>query len=117
MTIIGTDLVRILEEVLPLKYGGASTDYQLLEEEDNAGQTRLSLVISPGVGVIDESAVKSTVLDELRRSKAKLSGKLAAGVWSQADTIRVKRMQPVSKMGKIWTLHLLRGENNTTPQD
>ncbi len=50
MTIVGTDFVRILEEVLPRKYGGAATDYQLLEEEDNRGQTQLSLIISPAVG-------------------------------------------------------------------
>jgi len=41
MNIVGTDFVRILEEVLPAKYGGAATDYQLVEEEDSRGQTHL----------------------------------------------------------------------------
>jgi phenylacetate-coenzyme A ligase PaaK-like adenylate-forming protein len=108
MTIVGTDFVRILEEVLPRKYGGAATDYQLLEEEDSQGQTHLSLIISPTVGVVDESDVIATVLSELRRSPH--PGKLAAGVWSQANTIQVKRMHPISKMGKVMTLHLTKTE-------
>lgn len=108
MTILGTEFVRILEEVLPRKYGGAATDYQLLEEEDSQGQTRLSLIISPTVGVVDESDVIATVLSELRRSPH--PGKLAAGVWAQANILRVKRMHPISKMGKVMTLHLMKKE-------
>ncbi len=33
-TLLGTDCVRILEEVLPREFGGRSIDYQLLETED-----------------------------------------------------------------------------------
>jgi hypothetical protein len=106
MTVIGTDFVRILEEVLPRKYGGAATDYQLLEEEDNRGQTRLSLIISPTVGTVDESDVIATVLNELRR--APHPRKLTAGVWSQANILQVKRIYPISKMGKVMTLHLMK---------
>jgi hypothetical protein len=104
MTMVGTDLVRILEEVLPAKYGGGATDYQLLEEEDSQGQTHLSLIISPTVGTVNEDEVIATVLDELRRVPH--PGKLTAGVWAQAKLLRVKRMQPISQMGKVMTLHL-----------
>jgi hypothetical protein len=109
MTIIGTDLTRVLEEILPLKYGGVSTDYQLLEEEDKQGQTRISLIISPEVGAVDETAVIETLLNELRI--APHPGKLAAGTWSQANTIRIKRMHPFSNMGKVLTLHLMKNEH------
>jgi hypothetical protein len=111
MTIIGTDLVRTLEEVLPQKYGGNPTDYQLLEEEDSGGQTHLSIIVSPTVGAINEDEVVATVLGELRR--ARHPGKLTAGVWSQAGTLRVKRMYPLSKMGKVLTLHLIKKEGPT----
>jgi hypothetical protein len=104
ITIVGTNFVRILEEVLPAKYGGAATDYQLLEEESRQGQTYLSLIVSPNVGVVDESDVITTVLNELRRVPH--SGKLTAGVWAQAKILRVKRMYPISKMGKVMTLQL-----------
>jgi hypothetical protein len=108
MTIVGTEFVRILEAVLPGKYGGAATDYQLLEEEDNRGQTHLSIIISPKVGVVDESDIIATVLSELRHSPH--PGKLTAGVWSQANILQVKRMYPLSKMGKVMTLHLIKAK-------
>ncbi|GAG52136.1 unnamed protein product, partial [marine sediment metagenome] len=86
----------------------AAPDYQLLEEEDSQGQTHLSLIISLEVGVVDESDVIATVLSELRR--APHPGKLTAGVWAQAKLLRVKRMQPISQRGKVWTLHLTKTE-------
>lgn len=106
MTIVGSDFVRILEEVLPQKYGGAPTDYQLLEEEDSKGQTHLSLIISPDIGDVDENIVRQTVLNELRQSAH--GGKLAAGFWSQVDTLQVKRIHPISSSGKIITLQLMK---------
>jgi hypothetical protein len=108
MTIVGTDIVRILEEVLPAKYGGTAADYQLLEEEDSQGQTHLSLIISPEVGEVDEDDVIATTLAELRR--APHPGKLTAGVWAQAKLLRVKRMPPITQRGKVWTLHLMKTE-------
>ncbi|MFC1958801.1 hypothetical protein ACFLV6_02680, partial [Chloroflexota bacterium] len=104
--IIGSDLVRILEEVLPHTYGGGATDYQLVEEEDSRGQTHLSLIISPSVGVVDDGDVIDTVLSELRRGIH--GGKLAAGFWSQVNTLQVKRMYPISSSGKVTTLHLMK---------
>ncbi len=108
MTIVGSDLVRILEEVLPQKYGGGATDYQLLEEEDSHGQTHLSLIISPSVGVINDGDVIDTVLDELRRGVH--GGKLAAGFWSQVNTLQVKRIYPISSSGKVTSLQMMKGQ-------
>ncbi len=108
MTIIGTDFVRILEEVLPHKYGGGATDYQLLEEEDSQGLTHLNLIVSPTVGVVDEGDVIATVLGELRKTGP--GGKLAAGFWSQVSLLQVKRMHPVSLGGKVSPLRLMKRE-------
>jgi hypothetical protein len=109
VTVVGSNLVHIMEEVLPRKYGGGPADYQLLEEEDDRGQTYLSLVVSPIVGKIDEGSVIATVLGELRRTDS--GGKLAAGIWSQAKALQVKRMNPISSAGKVMTLHLAKKEN------
>jgi len=106
VTIIGSDFVRILEEVLPHKYGGTATDYQLLEEEDSRGLTRLSLIISPSVGIVDDGDVIATVLNEL--SKTVSSGSMTASLWSQAEALRVKRMYPIQRRGKIMTLELMK---------
>jgi len=106
MNIVGTDFVRFLEEVLPSKYGGVAADYQLLEEEDSRGQTHLSLVISPEVGEVDEGEVIAYMLAELRRIPH--PGKLTAGIWEQAKMLQVKRVHPISNMGKVATLHLMK---------
>jgi hypothetical protein len=104
MTVINTDLVRILEEVLPQKYGGSAADYQLLEEEDSEGRTQLNLLISPSVGTLAEDEIVATVLAELRRVPQ--GGRLAAGVWGQEKTLSIKRVNPISNSGKVMTLQL-----------
>ncbi|MGA7743275.1 MAG: hypothetical protein ABSF35_24025 [Polyangia bacterium] len=105
MTFIGTDLVRILEEVLPTRFGGASTDYQVVEEEDERGHTRMSVVVSPAVGDVDERALVQIVLAEL--SKGRDARRMMAHMWSQAKTLRVKRATPfTTARGKLLPLHI-----------
>ncbi len=109
MTFVGTDLIRILDEVLPAKFGGSPTDYQLIEEEDESGHTRMSLVVSPKVGAIDEAELIKTVLSEL--GKGRDIRRLMTEVWSQAKTLRVKRMQPLTTArGKLLPLHILKNK-------
>jgi len=103
VTLIGTDMVRILEEVLPGRFGGSPLDYQLVEEEDERGYTRLVLVISPGVRIDNESAVVETVLAALRATS--VAADLAAALWSQAGTLRIRRAEPAwTDRGKFMTL-------------
>jgi hypothetical protein len=97
-------MVTTLEKTLPDKFGGGPTDYQLIEEEDEKGETSLSLVISPEIGDINEGEVITTILNNLRKNAT--GGKLAAGMWSQSQTIKIKRIYPISKGGKVMTLHL-----------
>ena len=107
MTLIGTDMVRILEEDLPRAFGGTPLDYQLMEEEDEQGFTRLSLVVSPQVDLRDEGAAVQLVMDALGRSGP--AGALSRTIWSQAGAMRVKRMRPTwTSRGKLMPLHLQR---------
>jgi hypothetical protein len=106
MTFANSALLRILEEVLPARYGGASTDYQLVEEARPAGLSQLVLMVSPLVGAVDEAAVRLTFLDELRHDG--WSGRLMAGAWDRAGAVTVRRQAPVStKAGKILPFHLI----------
>jgi hypothetical protein len=93
VTLIGSDMISILEEILPERFGGSPLDYQLLEEEDRQGMTRLSLLISPRVTIRDESEVITTVLEALKR---KSNAPRAVELWKQAGTLRVKRQEPIS---------------------
>jgi hypothetical protein len=109
VTLVGSEMVRILEEVLPARFGGSALDYQLLEEEDDQGFTRLSLVVSPKISIRDEKVVVDVVLEALGRSS--VAADLARAHWSQAKTLRVKRMEPVwTARGKLMPLHIALGK-------
>jgi len=102
VTLIGSDMIYVLEEVLPSRFGGSPLDYQLLEEEDHKGMTRLSLLISPKVQIRDESEVIATVLDAL---KQKSRAHRAIELWKQAGTMRIKRQNPIlTEHGKFMPL-------------
>ncbi len=114
MTFVGTDILRIIEEVLPAKYGGVSTDYQMVEEEDERGRTRLTILVSPEVGEIDEGKLVKTIITEL--SKGKDTQRMMAQMWSQAEMLRVKRQRPfITAAGKLLPLHIQRAKHLTKP--
>lgn len=106
VAVLGTDCVRVLEEVLPREFGGTSTDYQLLEAEDDAHLTRLYLLVNPSVGPVDEARVKARFIDAMR-DPAKPND-LIPPLWRYADTIQVIRREPVSTAtGKLLPFHTL----------
>jgi hypothetical protein len=107
VTLVGGEMIHILEEVLPDRFGGSPLDYQLLEEEDEQGFTRLNLLVSPKIEIPDEAAVIETVMEALKESSA--AADLARAFWSQAETLRVKRIEPIwTARGKLMPLHVAR---------
>ncbi len=113
VTLVGSDMVRILEEVLPGRFGGSPLDYQLQEEEGDHGLTRLTLVVSPRVDMPDEAAAVQALLEALGRSS--VAGDLAQKTWNQAGTLRVKRMEPVwTSRGKFMPFRLERRPDSSS---
>jgi len=107
MTLVGSDMVRILEEVLPARFGGSPLDYQLEEVEDEQGFTRLNLMIHPKIKIEREADVIETVAEELRRGS--VGADMARAYWQQAGILRVKRIEPVwTSRAKLMSLHLAR---------
>jgi hypothetical protein len=107
VTLVGSEMEQVLERVLPGRFGGSALDYQLAEEEDEQGLTRVWIHVSPDVGEIDEAAVVATVLAGLEG--ASISADLAVRLWNQAGAIRVRRVRPVlGGRGKLLPLHLAR---------
>lgn len=105
--VLGIDVVRILEQVLPGRFGGSAVDYQFHEEEGPAGAFVLRLLVSPRVGEIDERAVRQAVLDEVRQGRP--AYRLTADLWQQAEALVVERRDPVvSPRGKILPVHFAR---------
>jgi phenylacetate-coenzyme A ligase PaaK-like adenylate-forming protein len=57
MTLVGVDIVRILERSLPKRFGGTTTDYQLVECEGK-NQTEMELRVHPRVGARSPDEIK-----------------------------------------------------------
>ena len=99
VALVGSDMQRILEEDVPRQFGGTTLDYQLVEEEDERGFTRLTLLVSPRIGPVDEQKLIETVMDALRRTN--VASDVARAFWETAGTFRVRREEPfVSRRGK-----------------
>jgi hypothetical protein len=106
MTFLASDLMELIEVVLPRRFGGTAADYQLVEQ-DAGGLPSVSLVVSPSVGALDERAVIGTAYGFLSRGDA--GRDLMADVWRQAETLRIVRREPyATAVGKILPLHILR---------
>jgi hypothetical protein len=101
------DLFEIFEKTLPAEFGGGPGDYQLVEEEDDRGQTRLTLRIHPDVPNLNEDALLRRLHEEL--AKGSRANEFGAKVWQDAGTLRVRREVPyASARGKILPLHISR---------
>jgi hypothetical protein len=102
---LGSDLMALIDEVLPARFGGGPTDYQLVEEEVE-GLPKVSVVVRPGVGEVAERDVVSAVIEFLR---AKPANRLMADFWEQSGTVRLVRREPhVTAAGKTPALHVER---------
>jgi phenylacetate-coenzyme A ligase PaaK-like adenylate-forming protein len=101
--ILHTDLLELVEKVLPGRFGGGPTDYQLVEGE-HRGVPRLSIVVSPRVGAVDEAEVVRTVLAHVGRGETWRG--MTAGVWRDGGTLVVARREPhTTHVGKLQAFH------------
>ena len=106
MTFADIDVVRILEEILPRRFGGGPRDYQLVEELAGDGQPRLRLLVHPSVADADPAAVSNVFLEALGAGSG--TRRVMALQLQQAGFLRVERRVPlVTSSGKV--LHLWAG--------
>jgi len=104
VTFVDTDFIRIVERDLPERFGGRSTDYQLVEKEDSRGFTHLQLLVSPRVGEIQETEVLDRFLSLLRRAEASPDSWSQSGteMWKQSNMLQIVREFPFPTVsGKI----------------
>jgi len=106
MSFVGTDLLRLVEDVLPLRFGGDATCWQLVEE-DRDGLPAVELRVHPDVGPVDPEVVVATALEHLARVSA--AHRMMAETWRRAGTLRVVREAPIATAAaKILPLHVRR---------
>lgn len=97
------ELLDLVERVLPARFGGGPTDYQLIDAEER-GIPRLWVVVRPRVGPVDEADVIRTVLAVVGEGPAWRG--MTAGVWRDGGTVRVVRREPrVTHAGKVTPFH------------
>jgi len=113
MTLIGGDLLNILENILPGRFGGSPTDYQIVEREGEQ-QTEIELRVHPSATEASEDSVKEFFLSELTNV---YGGSLSRRNWVQTNGLRVVFAEPyrTRNEGKTHPLHLLgTGERQRT---
>jgi hypothetical protein len=63
VTLLDSDVIRVLEQTLPARFGGRPTDYQLLERLDgNQARPEIRLLVSPEVGSQDSDLIADVFL-------------------------------------------------------
>ncbi len=104
VTLVGTDVVRVLEEALPARFGGSVGDYQLVES-DGGVQARLQLRVSRRLAIRSPEEVRDFFLRELRRFEG---GAGASRIWRDTGALEVVHADPLTTLrGKVLPLHLL----------
>jgi hypothetical protein len=105
MTFLDSDIVSILERVLPARFGGTALDYQLVEEETAEGNPQILLLISPDVGPIDTKEVLQCFYEAIGKGSG--AERVMSLQWKSAESVSIRRQAPrTTQTGKI--LHLLK---------
>jgi hypothetical protein len=107
MAFLDSDVVAILEEALPRRFGGGPADYQLVEDEAADGRSRLRLLVHPRVGPLDPGSVVDAFLQCIGQGGgAQRVGELA---WRGTRLLELERRPPMTtSAGKILHLHTTR---------
>jgi hypothetical protein len=101
---VGSDVLTLLEKILPERFGGTPVDYQLVERE-GAAQTEIELRVHPRVGIGSTDEVKAFFLAEIKKL---WGGALALRWWTQTHGVHVVVAEPyVSGGQKVLPLQLL----------
>jgi len=107
VSLVGNEILQILERVLPARFGGTLLDYQIQEEEDADGLTRLYLVVDPRIAIADDREVIDAFYAALRSSSPMADA--ARAVWQHAHSLRIRRQVPLTTArGKLLPLHVVR---------
>ncbi len=107
MTFAASDVIRVLEEVLPARFGGRPGDFQLVEQEGAEGQAELRLLVNPDLGPLDADHLIRVFLAAL--GSLSMVNRLMGTALQNAAVIKVERKRPqLTSSGKVLHLHLQR---------
>jgi hypothetical protein len=100
VALLDADVITVLEETLPRRFGGGPTDYQLVEEESTDGRLHMRLLVHPALGPVDERGIVETFLTAIGEGSG--VERLVELQWRQAGVPVVERRAPrAAASGKI----------------
>jgi hypothetical protein len=112
MNLLDRDVLTILEDLLPRRFGGGPTDYQLVEDEDGQGRPLLRLLVHPRLGPLDETAVADALLGAVGIGRG--VERVTELAWRSAGVVHVERRAPIAiDSGKIRHFHLARARGES----
>jgi hypothetical protein len=99
--------MAVLDQALPIRFGGGPTDYQLVEQEDAGGDSVLRLLVHPRLGPLDDATVREAFLEAIGAGTG--AERVMSIAWRDARLLRVERRPPIpTASGKILHLHVSR---------
>jgi hypothetical protein len=109
ITLLDSDIIHVLEHVLPDRFGGTPLDYQLVERIDmNTGHAVVQLLVAPHLAGVVESDVRDAFLAAIGGGTG--GQHLMALQWRHGNVLRVIREQPRrTASGKIQHVHVEAG--------
>jgi hypothetical protein len=112
MNVLDADVLDALEDVLPRRFGGGPTDYQVVEDEDGQGHPLIRLLVHPRLGALDTKAVAEALLGAIGSGHG--VERVTQLAWRDAGLLRVERREPIATAsGKIRHFHLGRARSET----
>jgi phenylacetate-coenzyme A ligase PaaK-like adenylate-forming protein len=94
------DVFRVLEEIFPVRFGGAAGDYQLVEMRTANGLPESAMVVNPRLPGIDDDTVLAAFFSEMGRLEDHYQ--FMAAAWARENVVRVSRSLPmIGPSGKV----------------
>jgi hypothetical protein len=105
MTFTAAMTLRLVEEVLPQRFGGGPTDYQLVE--DRSGPiAKVLIVASPRVGPLQADTVREVALQALGEGVPGMA--FMANSWREAGLPQLERREPYTTgRPKLLPVHVI----------
>lgn len=101
MTFLDVDVIRVLEEVLPSRFGGRPADWQVVEQiDDDRARPGVALIVDPSVGPLDARKVAEVFLAAIGGGSG--GERMMELQWRQGRVLSVLRKAPVrTASGKV----------------
>lgn len=100
MTVLDSDVMHVLETVLPARFGGGPADYQLVDDEPASGVPDVRLIVHPRLGPLDADRVREVFLEGIGAGSG--AKRVMGLAWSEAGWPAVERGLPlISTSGKF----------------